>query len=110
MYFDSVNLVKCCSQNIWVIYGLRFEMAQRTSISTTRALYKYLMRQTEELPADAKTFYRSSIRRVSCAEVGKFAILDLSNHLPKYVGYKFQFIPSLIYTPSCIPQFLLYNN
>jgi len=38
-------------------------MSQRISISTTKALYKYLIRQTERLPADAKTFYRSSIRR-----------------------------------------------
>jgi len=38
-------------------------MAQNPTIATTRALYKYLMRQTEKLPADAKVFYRSSIRR-----------------------------------------------
>lgn len=37
-------------------------MAQRNSISTTRALYKYLMRQTEKLPSDAKKFYKTSIR------------------------------------------------
>lgn len=38
-------------------------MAQSSSILTTRALFKYLMRQTEKLPADAKLFYRGSIRR-----------------------------------------------
>ena len=40
-------------------------MAQRSSIVTTRALYKYLIRETEKLPSDAKNFYRGSIRRVS---------------------------------------------
>ena len=39
-------------------------MSQRISITTTKALYKYLIRQTELLPADAKKFYRASIRRV----------------------------------------------
>jgi len=38
-------------------------MSQRISITTTKALYKYLIRQTELLPADAKKFYRASIRR-----------------------------------------------
>ena len=39
-------------------------MAQRTAVTSTRALYKYLLRETEKLPSNAKIFYRNSIKRV----------------------------------------------
>jgi len=38
-------------------------MAQRTAVTSTRALYKYLLRETEKLPSNAKIFYRNSIKR-----------------------------------------------
>jgi len=34
----------------------------RLNIVTTKSLYKFLVRETQKLPKDAKIFYKSSIR------------------------------------------------
>jgi len=34
----------------------------KLNITTTRALYKFLVKETDKLPKDAKVFYKNSIR------------------------------------------------
>jgi len=34
----------------------------KLNITTTRALYKFLVKETNKLPSDAKVFYKKSIR------------------------------------------------
>jgi hypothetical protein len=41
------------------------------AVKTTRALYKYLMRETQKLPNDASKFYQTSVRNVSLSQVTK---------------------------------------
>ena len=37
----------------------------RLNIVTTKTLYKFLVRETQKLPKDARVFYKTSIRHVS---------------------------------------------
>ena len=41
----------------------------RLSIVTTKTLYKFLVRETQKLPQDARVFYKKSIRHVRSAMV-----------------------------------------